>query len=326
MRFTIDHTQVGGSDLADFPVVVTGTFPELRTVANGGRINNLGTFGDPADFVVSPNPDGSGKYDFQVREYDPATGTIEVWFRQPTLSASVDETFYFVYDDPAVTDFQGSDHFGSHPEWDANYQGVYHMAGGLSIDATGNFYHGTATGTTLVGGVVGSAVGFAGGTDVIDVPTFANYSGPMSFEFWAQMPATPPSTPFTLLRGNANSFLIYFRPLSVTIDLFTPVGEVGVPYPTDGSWHHYVLSVNGSGALTATIDGVAQTVTTLTAGPLTPSTSTSLKFGAGFENSLTGSLDEVRFSSIDRIASGAIGYAVASYNNQKPGSTFITVH
>ena len=37
ITFVTDHTQVGGSDLTDFNIVIQGTFPELATVANGGR-------------------------------------------------------------------------------------------------------------------------------------------------------------------------------------------------------------------------------------------------------------------------------------------------
>ena len=56
-QFTIDHTQVGGADLANFPIVVRGTYPELKSAANGGQIQNmLGAL--PCDFVVGPNADG----------------------------------------------------------------------------------------------------------------------------------------------------------------------------------------------------------------------------------------------------------------------------
>ena len=56
--------------------------------------------------MVSPNPDGSGKYDFEIADYDETTGYIEVYFRQPTVSASADGTFYFAYDDPTVMAYQ----------------------------------------------------------------------------------------------------------------------------------------------------------------------------------------------------------------------------
>jgi hypothetical protein len=75
--------------------------------------------------------------------------------------------------------------------------------------------------------------------------------------------------------------------------------------------------------MTATFDGVLKNNTTITPGTLNVNTSTDIKFGNGLA-AFVGGLDEVRFSNVARIASGSIGYAVASYNNQKLNSTFIT--
>src|SRR3954447_5901283 len=166
IAFAIDHTQVGGSDLTNFNIVVRGTFPELRSVANGGRIQNVP--GPPADFVVSPNADGSGKYDFEIADYDATTGYIEVYFRRPTLSATVDGTFYFAYNDPAVTTYQGSP-AGAKGEWDANYRAVYHFAHGFPSESTNTHAEGAVSGPTETTGVVGSALTFAGGGDVVEV-------------------------------------------------------------------------------------------------------------------------------------------------------------
>jgi hypothetical protein len=340
-RFTIDHTQVGGRDLTNFNVVVRGTFPELKSAGNGGQVQNLDTSlfppFPPADFVVSPNPDGSAKYDFEIADYDATTGYIEVYFRVPTVSASVDGTFYFAFNDPSVTTYQGS-RAGAKGEWDASYRAVYHFAHGFPSESTNTHAEGAVSGATETTGVVGSALTFAGGGDVVDVSSaesgfaFPDYAGPMTFEFWAQFASGGPSGNPTVLQASSfgGNFLIYVRPDFegkgfATVDLFTAGGERGIPYPTDGAWHHYVMAVDLSGNLIATIDGVQQSITTMTAGALNPRTSTAVKFGNGFAP-LVGKLDEVRFSNAGRIASGSVGYAVAAYNNQKSGSTFITVH
>jgi len=332
LAFTIDHTQVGGSDLTNFPIVVRGTYPELKSAANGGQIRNPvgagGLGGGPCDFVVSPNPDGSGKYDFEVAEYDPTTGWIEVWFRRPTLSASVDGTFYFAFDDPTVTTYQGTA-LHAHTEWDANYMGVYHLANGFASDSSTPHSEAGVFGPTETTGVVGTALAFAGGADVVQAEVFPNYARPMTFEFWLKLPPGGPVGNVTVLQASsyAGNFLLYTR-LDYeargfgTITLFTSGGEYGVPYPTDGAWHHYVLAVNASGVLIPAIDAVEQSPVAITAGALDPHTSTSVKFGNGV-GGLTGLLDEVRFSNTARIANGAVGWAVASYNNQKSGSTFV---
>jgi hypothetical protein len=341
IAFTINHTQVGGSDLTDFTIVVVGTFAELKTVANGGQIQNQvggAGAGAPCDFVVSPNQDGSSRYDFEIADYQPTTGFVEVHFRRPTVSASADGTFYFVYNDASVTTFQGTP-FGANSEWDANYQGVYHLAQGVAPDSTNSHAQGAVTGATQVSpAVVGDGLSFAGGTDVVEVShaaaggnDFPNYARPMTFEFWARLPAAVANgmtiAAASVVEGN---FAIYARgdfesKGFATIDIYTSGsdGELGIPYPTDNADHHYVLAVDAAGNLTATMDGVAQTVTTITAGVLNPHTSTVLKFGQAF-GALVGRLDEVRFSKVARIAAGAVGYALACYNNQKTGSTFLT--
>jgi hypothetical protein len=337
-QFTIDHTQVGGTDLANFNIVVRGTFRDLRSVANGGKVQHLDTSlfppFPPADFVVSPNADGSAKYDFEIADYDETTGYIEVYFRRPTVSALFDGTFYFAYNNSSVTTYQGNP-LGAKGEWDANYKAVYHFAHGFPSESTNTHAEGAVSGATLTAGVVGDALAFAGGADVVDVSKvasnfdFPDYARPMTFEFWLQVASGTPGASRTVLQASTYSgnFLIYVRPdfeskSFATIDVFTAGGERGIPYPTDGAWHHYVMAVDASGNLIATIDGVQQSITTITAGALDPHTSTAVKFGNGFAP-LEGKLDEVRFSNVERIKSGFVGWALASYNNQKSGSTFV---
>ena len=84
--------------------------------------------------------------------YDPATGTIEVYFRLPSLSASADQTFYFVYSDPAVTDLPRLAACAGAIRSGRNYKGVYHFHGGFSTDASGSVAHGLLSGPTLTRG------------------------------------------------------------------------------------------------------------------------------------------------------------------------------
>jgi hypothetical protein len=37
---TVDHTQVGGTDSTNFPLAVAGTYADLKTVGNGGSVQN----------------------------------------------------------------------------------------------------------------------------------------------------------------------------------------------------------------------------------------------------------------------------------------------
>jgi hypothetical protein len=182
--------------------------------------------------------------------------------------------------------------------------------------------------------VVGSALTFAGSGDVVDISAaesgfaFPSYARPMTFEFWLQLPSggVPGGASATILQASSfgGNFLVYVRPDFegkgfATVDLFTASGEAGIPCPTDGAWHHYMFAVNASGGLVVTFDGVQQSMLTMFGGTLSPNTSPAVKFGNGFAP-LVGTLDEVRFSNAARPA----GWGTASYNNQKPDSTFIT--
>jgi hypothetical protein len=56
--FSIDHTKVGTADSTNFTVLLSGTFAEFATTANGGKVNNTVTCGIysitcPADLIFT---------------------------------------------------------------------------------------------------------------------------------------------------------------------------------------------------------------------------------------------------------------------------------
>jgi len=125
---TIDHTKVAANQV-DFPVLISGTYdgtgtePDIRTVANGGNVQNTanggvsGAYTVPADLVFSASTDGSSPYDHEIEYYNAATGAIIAWVKVPSLSSGTDTEFYMVYGDAGVVasqeDVSGvwSDHF-----------------------------------------------------------------------------------------------------------------------------------------------------------------------------------------------------------------------
>jgi hypothetical protein len=140
---TIDNTKVSGSvDLTNFPILVSGTYdgtgtePDIRTVANGGNIENVDTTGGvsgaytvPADLTFSPNTDGSTPYAFEIESYNATTGAIIAWVKIPTLDYDDDTVLYMVYGDSGVTTSQED----INNVWTA-YKNTYHLNG--SYDAT----------------------------------------------------------------------------------------------------------------------------------------------------------------------------------------------
>lgn len=78
----IDHRRVPNSDQTDFPVLVSGTFPFLATVANGGHVQSANGY----DIVFTSDSAGQTRLDHEIESYNPANGAAAFWVRIPTLS------------------------------------------------------------------------------------------------------------------------------------------------------------------------------------------------------------------------------------------------
>ncbi|TAE54783.1 MAG: PKD domain-containing protein, partial [Bacteroidetes bacterium] len=74
MSIVIEEEQVfGGSNHTDFPVMFNLSQPELRTISNGGLLQNANGY----DIAFA---DASGNaLDFQVEKYNPVSGNLIVW-------------------------------------------------------------------------------------------------------------------------------------------------------------------------------------------------------------------------------------------------------
>ncbi len=114
----------------------TGGEPDLRTVANGGQIQNTVSVGGvtvPADMVFSSDNTGATLLKWQVVYYDPVTGLIIAWVKIPTLDSSTDTDIYIVFGDSGVTTWQG-DVTGT---WNSSYLFMVHGSNVLT-DSTSN--------------------------------------------------------------------------------------------------------------------------------------------------------------------------------------------
>ena len=146
-QITVDADQVP-ADQSNFTIPVSGAYdgtdgePDIRTVGNGGNVQNTanggvsGSYTVPADLVFAANSDGSSPYDFEIQEYDATTGKIIAWVEVPSLSSGTDTEFYMVYGDAGVVVSQ-EDVNGT---WEAHFKAVYHLAetSGTLLDSTIN--------------------------------------------------------------------------------------------------------------------------------------------------------------------------------------------
>lgn len=148
---SINESQVGLSanapvTLTEFPMLLSSTIPDLRTVSNGGKIQFSGSSGfeaAPLDLMFSTDAFGQNPIPFEVTYWNPATGQIVAWIGIPTLyyNATGTQPIYMWYGNPTVTSYQGgpwsspcsscsgvgSFVVGGVPLWSVAYRSVYHL-------------------------------------------------------------------------------------------------------------------------------------------------------------------------------------------------------
>ena len=90
--FTVAAGQVP-SALTNFPALISGTFPDFATTANGGKIVNTctQTVGNnstavPCDLIFTSDAAGTSPLSWEFETYSPATGSVNIWVNVPNLS------------------------------------------------------------------------------------------------------------------------------------------------------------------------------------------------------------------------------------------------
>jgi hypothetical protein len=150
----IDHTAVGGADSIDFTHAMDFTNAKLKSVANGGVINNIDVGGRPCDLVVATDILGSSLIGgWETERYDATAGRWSAWEKRTTNHLTNDQ-IYIVAGDAAVNTYQGG---GLGAAWDANFKGVWHTPDGSTLDlkdSTSNANDGTNNGLSATTGKI----------------------------------------------------------------------------------------------------------------------------------------------------------------------------
>ena len=146
-QLTINHTKVV-ADLTNFPLLVDATDTDLAAKAQpeGGDIAFI-------------SADGT-KLNHEIELFNHTIGKLVVWVNMPSISSTVDTTFYMYYGNPTAPNQQAVA-----AVWDSNYKLVQHLeeSSGTEYDSTiyGNngFYNGTKQD---IAGKINGADGFVG--------------------------------------------------------------------------------------------------------------------------------------------------------------------
>ena len=83
---TIDHTKVPNTDQSNFPLLFSGTYAYLATVANGGKVTSASGF----DIIFTSDAAGATQLDHEIETYNPVTGAVSFWVRVPTVATATD--------------------------------------------------------------------------------------------------------------------------------------------------------------------------------------------------------------------------------------------
>lgn len=193
---TIDHTKVANSDQSSFPVPVYLSSANLKTVSNGGHVQNAQGY----DIVLYSDSAGSSMAVFECESYDAVNGVWIGWLKVNNLSHTTDSVYYVFYGDATISTTR------SNPStWNGNYVRVHHFnddgSGGLVLaDSTSNFGSGTNHGGTLGTGIAAGGAAFDGahyadlGAGATPTLASANYT----VSCWAKLTGSVASNDFNL--------------------------------------------------------------------------------------------------------------------------------
>jgi len=347
---TVQSGQVQGGPHTDFPMLVSLTDPDLRTLATGGHVTSSLGYDIIFRAVDSTTCGGTAPCTLahEIEKYDPSTGELVAWARVPSINNGT--VIYMYYGNNCITSLT------ENPTgvWDSNYKGVWHLHDDFE-DSTSNNHDGINNGTTNYASAnIADGDDFNGTngyiqTDSNELQTENNFT----ISLWFNADATnfarhlvweglgtangfgdgAASThqemhlSFGRLTGGVSeaNYLTFF--LGDTDDVYGDIIQASYAFSDITNWHHAAVVVTGLGSSPRAelfLDGSSVASDTgLVARTSRTSWNTNLRFGrpGANERYFDGGLDEVRIATTNRSA----GWITTEYNNQRPSSTFYTV-
>lgn len=314
---TVDHTKVPNTDQTNFPILVSGTYANLKTVGNGGFVQNSSGF--DVGFFTS-NTCASGKLNWETEKYVATTGEVDYWINIASLSHTTDTVIYMCYGDASIT----TDQSNKTAVWDSNYLFVQHLPDGTTLtanDSTSNGKNGTLVNTpTAAAGQIDGAANFNGTNQSISMPTMSTgLSSSFTFDAWVKPNGA--TTVNGVMVSEVNSgYTNYFAFLGIGgtgtygMSLFDGANNPearALVAPTTGVWAHIVgVRDIASATVKVYVNGVLGASVTDTAGLPTYG-----DFNIGRQLNIAnrlfpGVIDESRVSGVARSAD----YIATEYN------------
>jgi Concanavalin A-like lectin/glucanases superfamily/Domain of unknown function (DUF2341) len=321
---TIDKNSCGSANSSNFPVLVSLVNNNLKTVANGGKVQNINGY----DIQFFSDSTFTTKLNWEIDVYNGTTGSFVAWVKLPTVSFSSYTQFYMSYGDSTITTFQGG---SSGVVWDSNYKAVYHFGDGSVLntnDYTTNGQNGTAfNGVSATSGFFPGSGGASFNTNQYIETNYILNASSFTMSAWVK---TNTSGTTNRVIGNEDSVnglsgadIIYGYTTTQTRSLIRKGGVsydifITTPVPIANLWSYVVLTFNTTvGAnlywFDATDVYINYTGTTANTdlNPITSTLTTRIGRDGNGTDAFNGTIDEVRISNIARSSS----WIITEYNN-----------
>lgn len=322
---TVDHTLVPSTQ-TDFPLLVSFTHDDLRTVGNGGNVQHSSAY----DVGFFSDAGLSSALFWEMEEYDPTTGKVVAWVKISSLSSSVDTVIYVGYGDSSISSFQST----VSSVWDSDYEGVWHFKSGFTsalstTDSTTNNNALASAGsyTSASGQINGGAS--QGGSSYMNLGSNKPLDGLTAFTLEAYL--------YNQNGGSAKAFMSDWTSRQLlwrnetTNQLRLLVEWTDATSDTSG-YSPSGYAANVWTKVVATYDGTTlRTYSNAVAGPTVSVSGKTIKTSAsttnfgggpvGSEDYWVGGLDEFRISRIARSAN----WISAEYANQNSPGTFFAL-
>jgi hypothetical protein len=338
----------------NFPALISGTFPDFKTVANGGQIANLCTqtvgnnsISVPCDLIFTSDGAGTVLVNWEFESYNATTGAVNIWVNVPAISNGT--VVYVWYGKSAVSSLQTT----PTATWSSSFEAVYHLEENPSgaapqvNDSTLNANQGTTQGGMPAGqqapGQIGGSLNFNGGNYYVTLANASNFSFERTDSFSVSCWVKPAANAWMgLLSKETSAVPITGWMLMQGAGTLNPVFALDVASNWNnraqartsaefsvGAWHHVVATYSGTSTvagMTIYVDGANQALTAIkdnltasilnTAGP-------QINGRNGVDSLSTASLDECRVSAKGVVLSP--DWVTSTYNNQSSPGTFFAV-
>lgn len=229
-EITISSADVD-ANLTNFPVLVSVTDTDFQEARSDGF-----------DFVFTED-DETTQIDHEIVEWNDSTGLLVAWFEAPSLSSTVDNTFYIYYGNSGATDQQ--DVSGT---WANDFSGVLHFGEGtgtsLSASVGPDYTINGSTGGWVTGKIL-NAYNWESADDATSDTTFSAPANVGAIELWYKIDTVHTGSYANRSLGVDDGWEIIWNGSQIGADIHLEGAQTAMDTNetyTAGNWYHIVYT------------------------------------------------------------------------------------